>query len=153
MCRPAGYICINKIIKEMVKYTGPIEWKEEYNVNNSVIDEHHKKFLEILNQLGEISSGGDCNNKISEVFFSLAHYAEHYLLREEIIFKDYPGFAQHKASHNKFMDVITRLHQDYKSGKDDICIDIYDYLNNWFESHILEYDKEAVDYLNSKGIS
>jgi len=137
----------------MVNYKGPKEWKEEYNVNISFIDEHHKKFLEILNQLGEVSSKGDCNQKISDIFFSLAHYAEHYLIREEILFKEYPGFSQHKASHTKFLDVIKKLHEDYKLGKENICLEIYDYLYNWFENHILEYDKEAVDYINSKGIN
>ncbi len=136
----------------MVSYTGPKEWKEEYNVNVSFIDEHHKKFLEILNQLGEVPSEGDCGQKISEIFFSLAHYSEHYLLREEIYFKEYPNFSQHKTSHNRFIDGITKLHEDFKSGKEGICTEIYDYLYNWFENHILEYDKEAVDYLNSKGI-
>jgi len=28
----------------------PFQWKDEYNVDISIIDEQHKKFLEIINQ-------------------------------------------------------------------------------------------------------
>ena len=34
----------------------PYKWKNEYTVNISIIDEQHKKFLEIINELLHMAS-------------------------------------------------------------------------------------------------
>jgi len=130
---------------------GPIEWKEEYNVNVSFIDEHHQKFVLLLNRILEINKQDFCNENVSEIFFSLVHYAEHYLIREEIYFKEYPNFQHHQELHNKFIERVTKLQQDYNDGKDEVCIEMANYLYSWFENHILKYDKEAINYLKDKG--
>ncbi len=131
--------------------TGPIKWKDEYNVNISFIDEHHQKFVSILNSILEAHGQGFCREKVSEIFFSLVHYAEHYLIREEIYFKEYPNFQHHQELHNKFIERVTRLQQDFKDGNDAVCIEMANFLYSWFENHILKYDKEAVSYLKEKG--
>jgi len=130
-----------------------IEWKAEYNVNVSFIDEHHQKFLEILNSFQDASQEGFCSDKMSEIFFSLVHYAEHYLIREIIYFKEYPNFSHHQAAHNNFIERISKFQTDYQSGKKGVCDEMYQFLYDWFENHILKFDKEAVDYLKSKGLS
>ncbi len=145
-----SYICRKKF-KYMKLPTLPIEWKEEYNVNISFIDEHHQKFVLILNKILEIKNHDFCGEKVSEIFFSLVHYAEHYLIREEIYFKEYPNFQHHQKLHNEFIERITRLQQDYNKGEVNVCVEMANYLYNWFENHILKYDKEAVNYLKEKG--
>jgi len=130
-----------------------IEWNDKYNVNVSFIDEHHKKFIDIMNRFQEASETGFCSDKMSEIFFSLVHYTEHYLLKEIIFFKEYPNFAHHQNAHNEFIDRITKFQSDYRSGKDGVCKEMYFYLYDWFQNHILKYDKEAVDYLRSKGLT
>ncbi len=129
----------------------PIEWKKEYNVDISFVDEHHMKFLEILNEFGTITDD-NCNEKIAKIFYSLIHYAENYLIREEMYFQEYPNLSHHKEAHNQFIEQISKLQDDYKEGKKGICEEMYAYLHNWFINHILKYDKEAVNYLKNKGI-
>lgn len=131
----------------------PIEWKDEYNVKVSFIDEHHRKFIDILNLFQEARGEGFCSEKMSEIFFSLVHYAEHYLLREAIFFKEYPNFAHHQKAHSGFIDRISKFQADYRSGKKGVCEEMYFYLYDWFHDHILKFDKEAVDYLRSKGLT
>lgn len=128
-----------------------IEWKEEYNVNVKFVDEHHRKFLEILNELGKLTDD-KCNENITRIFYSLVHYADNFLIREEIYFKEYPNLKQHQEAHNRFIEQISKLQTDYKDGKTGICQEMYAFLLEWFRSHILKYDKEAVDYLKNKGI-
>ena len=130
-----------------------IEWKKEYNVNVSFIDEHHQKFLEVLNSFQEASEEGFCKDKMSEIFFSLVHYAEHYLIREIIYFKEYPNFAHHQEAHNNFIERISIFQNDYQAGKEGVCKEMYAFLYDWFQNHILKYDREAVDYLRSKGLT
>jgi len=136
-----------------MKKSGPIAWKEEYMVHVPVIDEHHKKFVGILNNLYSILISDPCKEKISEIFFALLNYAEHHLLQEEIYFKNYrfPGFQQHKESHKQFIDRIGEFQDDYAEGKEDVCVSLYKYLREWFEHHILQYDHDAVKFLVEKG--
>ena len=95
-----------------------------------------------------------CKERISEIFFSLVHYAEHHLIQEEIYFKNYqyPNFTQHKEAHNNFIDRIIKFREDYEKGVENVCHEMYEFLVNWFENHILKYDKEAVEFLLNKGV-
>jgi len=133
----------------------PYLWKDEYTVNIIVIDEQHKKFLNIINELKVIINNGSCKEHVSKIFFQLAYLIDHYFIKEEIYFSDlkYPNFEQHKIEHNSFINRIIQFQKDVENNKPDLCIEIYNYLEIWFDEHILKYDKEAVEYLRKGGIS
>ncbi len=134
--------------------TDPFTWKPEYNVNVSMIDDQHKKYLEILNLLREGILKKPGKEKISEIFFSLVHYAENHLIQEEIYFKNYqyPNFTKHKKAHKDFIDRIIQFREDYENGRDKVCEEMYAFLVDWFENHILKHDKEAFEFLLNKGV-
>ncbi|MCB2196838.1 MAG: bacteriohemerythrin [Bacteroidetes bacterium] len=133
----------------------PYQWKEEYSVKISVIDDQHKKFLDIINELKIIINSGTCKEKVSQVFFQLAYLIDHYFIKEEIYFKDlkYPHFDQHKAQHNAFIERIIQFQKDVENNKPDLCLEIFQFLENWFDEHILKYDKDAVEYLRAGGLN
>ena len=132
----------------------PFEWKEEYKVGVEAIDEHREKFFDIINNLKKIIVDKDCRINVADIFFSLVHYAEHYLIQEEIYFKEsgFSGFSQHKELHNNFIERIVRFKEDYSNGKRAVCEDMYFFLENWLINHIMHYDIEAVTWLKEKGI-
>ena len=129
------------------------EWKEEYSVNIEAIDEQHKKFVDIINLLIDIVNKKECNARIADIFFSLAYYAEHYFINEEILFKDYqyPNLSHHKDLHNKFILRIIQFQKEFEADKENICEELLQYLEEWFKEHILEYDKSASDFLLQQG--
>ena len=133
----------------------PYEWKDEYTVNINIIDEQHKKFLDIINELKIIINTNTCKENVSKIFFQIAYLIDHYFFKEEIYFKDckYPNFEQHKIAHNQFIDRIIQFQKDVENNKENLCFDIYTYLEDWFDKHILKYDKEAVEYLKKMGVS
>jgi hemerythrin-like metal-binding protein len=130
------------------------DWKEEYSVGIESIDEQHKKFVEILNLLIDVINGGECSDRITDVFFSLAYYAEHYFINEEIMFMDYkyPNLTQHKELHNEFILKITLFQKGFENNKNDVCRDLYAYLEAWFKEHILDYDIKASNFLKEHGV-
>ncbi|MQY78215.1 MAG: bacteriohemerythrin [Bacteroidetes bacterium] len=133
----------------------PLSWKEEYNVDIGLLDKQHKKFLEIFNLLKKAINEGVCERNISDVFFSLVYYAEHHLIQEEIYFKNYkyPNFNLHKEAHNHFINRIIKFREDFEEGKEDVCVEMYYFLEEWFNNHILKYDKEAVEFFVKKGVT
>ena len=42
---------------------------------------------------------------------------------------------------------------DLEKNKNDVCLDLYNYLEYWFDEHILKYDKEAVEFLKKSGVN
>ena len=65
----------------------------------------------------------------------------------------YPNLEQHKAAHNQFVERIIQFQKDVENNKPNLCLEIYQYLENWFDEHILKYDKEAVEYLRKMGVN
>ena len=132
----------------------PYKWKEEYTVNITIIDEQHKKFLGIINDLKAIVNNNQCKEKVSDIFFQLAYLIDYYFIKEEIYFNDlkYPKLEQHKSQHKLFIDRTIQFQKDLENNKPNLCLEIYNYLESWFDEHILKYDKEAVEYLKQKGV-
>jgi hemerythrin len=124
------------------------------NTGVKFIDEQHQYFFNIVSTLKENLSAGVCKDTASQIFFSLAHYAEHFLIQEEIYFRDYglPGIKDHKDIHKEFIRRITRFQVDYEKNLGETCRTMLVYLEQWFENHILKYDKKAIDYLKERGL-
>jgi len=133
---------------------GDYTWKEEYNTGVKFIDEQHRYFLNIIRDLQAYLEEGVCMDSASRIFFSLVHYAEHYLIQEEIYLKDYsyPSFKEHKNLHKEFIRRMIQFQADYEKDVGETCRSMLAYLEGWFDNHILKYDKEAVDYLREKGL-
>ena len=128
------------------------EWKEEYNLNVEKIDDHHKKFLDVINLLIKVTNDRSCEEEISLVFFRLIYYVENYFVDEEILLKtyEYINFKQHKEEHNNFIAKIVKFQEEYKNRDRTVCQRMLKYLSEWFDEHILGYDKDASEYLLEK---
>ncbi|MFC2080801.1 bacteriohemerythrin [Bacteroidota bacterium] len=133
---------------------GKYIWKEEYNTGVKFIDEQHRYFYNIMKDLNENLEEGVCKDSASKIFFSLVHYAEHYLIQEEINFKDYhfPNINEHKELHAAFIKRVIQFKTDYGRNIGHTCQTMMEYLVDWFNNHILKYDKEAIEYLKGKGL-
>jgi hemerythrin-like metal-binding protein len=132
------------------KYT----WKDAYNTGVKFIDEQHQYFFNVVHTLKENLNEGVCRDSASKIFFSLAHYAEHFLIQEEIYLKDYhlPSIQEHKELHKEFIKRVIQFQGDYEKDIHHTCQNMLEYLEEWFDSHILRYDKEAIKYLKEKGL-
>lgn len=128
------------------------DWQEGYTLNLPRIDEHHKKFLDVINLLIKVNNERTCEEEISLVFFRLIFYAENYFVDEEILFKEYgySNFKQHKEEHNLFIKQVVTFQEEYKNNDRTVCKRMLIFLSEWFDKHILEYDKEAAKYLLEK---
>ncbi len=132
----------------------PAEWQSEFNVNIAFIDEQHQYFFKVLKSLEGIIKSRSCQDNISDIFFSMVHYADHYLIQEELYFMGlkYSGFKEHHLKHDIFVEGIINLKNDYAMGRNDVCKTLLSFMTDYFHEHILGYDLAAVDYLKSAGI-
>ena len=73
---------------------------------------------------------------------------------QEIYFKEanFPGIQEHKGLHAGFIQRIIQFKEDYEKDFSHTCKSLLPFLGEWFDDHILKYDKEAIDYLKEKGL-
>ena len=58
----------------------------------------------------------------------------------------------HKEKHQEFINRIILFQKDFQNGAAGICKSMFEFLEDWFENHILEYDRQAIDFLRQQGL-
>ncbi|MGB9852179.1 MAG: bacteriohemerythrin [Candidatus Kapaibacteriota bacterium] len=132
-----------------------IEWNDNYSVGVSIIDNQHKQLIRIINELHEGMGTGKGKDVLGKVLFELIQYVNtHFKTEEEYMKKyGYNEYEAHRYEHEKLTDEVKRFHEDFKSGKAILSIQIMNFLRNWLMDHIIVKDKKFGKFLNEKGMN
>lgn len=131
------------------------KWRNEYSVNISMIDSHHKKLFEIMNSLYDFMADGEDDDSVARIIAELLEYTNYHFSEEEKMMKqfDYPELSQHKELHREF---ITKLEEFQTSAKTGVAIfvaaKVADLGVDWLKSHILTEDSRYKEYMDEHGI-
>ena len=127
-----------------------IQWSDNLSVNNKDIDDQHKKFLEIVNDLLHAMRKKQSKQIQSEIIDKLIGYAFYHFSKEERYFTqaEYPGAEQHKNEHEIFVDKIIKFKSDNKRGKITLSIDMINFMNDWWINHIKHSDAKYKPYID-----
>jgi hemerythrin len=110
-----------------------LQWQDRYSVGNDAVDHEHKELIDLINRLAETRTGhaeffGDLHRGIS------AHFAlEERFMREH----GYDQFGAHKADHERLLDEIRDMMDEFDDGKID---DLRQRLDAWFSRHFETHD-------------
>ncbi len=132
-----------------------IKWDNKYSVNVSMIDEQHKKFIDIINKATHVQK---YNNKrpiaISEILIEITAYARKHFRTEEtyMINCKYYDYKLHKDEHNSFSKIIPNYWQELTDNNFKVIDAILEYLKWWFTNHIQVTDKKFVVCFNENGL-
>ncbi|MBN1302252.1 MAG: hemerythrin family protein [Melioribacteraceae bacterium] len=126
-----------------------IKWKSTYSIGIKVIDDQHKKLIEILNDLFEAHKLGTRKELITSALEKHTDYLLYHFKTEEDILRENncPGLEEHIEEHNIFRSQISNFLSDTKKGNLLLSIKTIDYLKDWTINHILGTDKEYGEYL------
>ena len=124
-----------------------IEWNEEHNVNISIIDEVHTKFIDIINKAIVAKQHNNSAEKVKDVLKEMTMYALSHFSTEEayMIEFDYPEFQHHKEEHHVFTIRTIAYLNRVINGDYQISGEILEYLQQWLVHHIQGTDKEYID--------
>lgn len=132
-----------------------ISWKNSFNIGISVIDDQHKKLVEIINELYEAQRLGTSQSIINDVLIKMEDYTKYHFDMEEEMqdANKYPEIMPHKIEHREFIDKLTLLKRDSKKDNLLLSLKTIDYLKDWTINHILGSDRDFGEYLrNIEGI-
>ena len=134
-----------------------INWSKEYSVNVAEIDNQHKYFIEIMNELYDAMLAKNSNKKIQEIFKKLVWYAGVHFKTEEKYFDKfhYELANEHKKEHKKLSAKIKEFKILYKEKAQDTfetTDKLIDFLENWLVDHLANQDKKYSKYFNENSL-
>jgi hemerythrin len=127
-----------------------IEWKEQYSLGVPAIDHEHRELIDLINELYASVAGSATNTTTatdSEVTVAdflgelYARVGAHFALEEKIMRdNDYDEYHDHKADHERLLDDVRDLMDDYEDG---VYVDVERFgkrLDDWFSEHFRTRD-------------
>ncbi|MEA5098852.1 MAG: bacteriohemerythrin [Burkholderiaceae bacterium] len=117
-------------------------WINSLNTGHSGIDNDHRQLIEMNNAFYQMIEEGKGREVLGEVLESLTQYYQMHFAREEAEMQriGYQGFREHKQEHDKFIQEVSRLKQEFDSGASISPVLVARILNDWLCNHIVKTD-------------
>ena len=131
-----------------------VEWKENYSVGISSIDNQHKKLFEEINNFYNNLILKKNIEALKLVLAELKKYATYHFDTEEALMQQYGfvGLQRHKKEHDIFKKEIAAFEKKILEGKMLLSLQVTTFLENWIMNHILLTDMKYSEFLVSRGV-
>ncbi len=120
-----------------------IEWRDEFRTGIDAVDYEHRSMIELINeahaQLQRDAPRDQIDEFLGEIYVRIA---SHFALEESIMkARNYDEFTEHKKDHERLLDGIRDIMQDYDAGDfDSLSEELSRRLQNWFVEHFKTKD-------------
>lgn len=100
-------------------------WTDKLGVGVRVLDDDHKKLIDLLNRLDDGMKKGQGKETLGKVLDGLVSYTKFHFAREEEFFAKtgYPA-ATHKKEHDGLVKQVLELQARYKKGELALSLEI-----------------------------
>jgi len=126
-----------------------LKWDDSFSVHNAEIDEQHRQWVVIINELYDAidSDEGVSKRAVIQALKAVNHFTHFHFEDEEAFMRsvNYPEYEAHKKIHGTFLKVVERYMVDIEH--DLVPIDeILKVLVLWFQHHVLKEDMKFASY-------
>jgi hemerythrin len=130
------------------------KWDVKYSVGISIIDEEHRKFIDIINKAIVARKQSDNPEKVKEVLNKMTDYALTHFKTEEIYMKEfnYPEYKDHREEHRDFIIKTIAYLDKVIKGDYQIANEILEHLKQHLVNHIQVTDKYYVGCFKENGL-
>ncbi|XPV69556.1 MAG: bacteriohemerythrin [Halarcobacter sp.] len=123
-----------------------IPWNDSFNTGIEIVDQQHKKLVDIINNLATQFAYNSNSIDINNIFNELIDYTNYHFNSEETIWNKYinnkESEIKHQKIHKNFIQELKKLIKKAKNSTiEEIAENILDFLVQWLVSHILESDR------------
>ena len=129
------------------------EWSDSLSVNVSVMDDQHKRFFVLINELHQGMKQGKGTDVIGGILTELARYTEYHFSAEEALLEQngYPELPQQKEAHRRFVDKVQEYQRRFSAGDRSVAVEAMNAVRDWLVSHIQKMDKKYGSHVNKAG--
>lgn len=120
-----------------------LKWKSDYETRIAAVDHEHQQLIGLINEIHDRLAGPGREPAVSAFFGDLhAAVSAHFALEERVMReRAYAGYAPHKADHERLLDEIRDLMDEYETGFEAGYGDtLHARLDAWFLRHFQEMD-------------
>lgn len=120
-------------------------WQDELNTGIEVIDNQHRRIVDILNALLDAQQHGD-RTAMNAVLEELVDYTLSHFTFEEALMEDagYEFCRAHQRLHDIFAARIQQYRERFRAGED-IAEELRVMLSRWLFQHIRSDDRAYID--------
>ena len=129
------------------------EWTPEYSLGIEEIDNDHKRLFGIINVLNYAwKPGEELRSDFWNLLFVLNDiFGFHFDMEERLMEKyDYPDLKEHKVEHEKIRLHFYELKKEHSDNKLLLANKFKEFIQEWFEGHIVSHDKNFSYFLKDK---
>lgn len=128
-----------------------MEWKKDYEVGETLIDNQHRELINIINSFNRSISDQSVNSyqNIGITLKYLIDYTTYHFDYEETVMSriKYPGLEEHRISHKNLISKLEGILKKFKLKESYTPIEFYYFLSGWLNSHILGEDLTIKDFI------
>jgi hemerythrin-like metal-binding protein len=157
---PVPWILIGVLILIPILYrwkarADELVWKDTYSVGVKVLDDDHKKLIELANKFQTAYKYHTGEEFERQALTDLVDYTKYHFQREEDLMEEqgYPGLEAHKDQHRSMIAEVERFMKDYEARGHEALEGVANYLMGWLINHINGTDQQYGSFLNEKGIT
>lgn len=132
--------------------TAFIQWAPAYSVRHGLIDRQHQFVIEVINELYQARRQHQTPEEFRTIFQKLSQYTKTHLAFEEkfLADNDYPELVEHMQLHQSMKLRILQIERQNEAGDIDISQELFDFLKDWWLTHILEEDMRYAEYFKNR---
>lgn len=121
-----------------------IKWNDGLSVGVAQFDAHHRRLVDIMNELHDQMMNGRGQESLGSTLGELLRYAAYHFGEEEraMLANGFQGYAEHKSRHDAFIDKVRQFERDSVKAPLPLTIDLMDFLREWLTDHIMGTDKK-----------
>lgn len=147
----ASLLIIPILLKKSEKANFAV-WKDEYSVGIDVLDDDHRKLLNLINKFQtavQYKTGEDFEK---EALTEVIAYTKYHFEREEKMMEEagYDDLEAHKKLHQTMITKIDEFMLEYEKQGHTALEEVADYLQSWLVGHINGTDQEYSLVLQKK---
>lgn len=131
-----------------------VTWDDSYSVGIKVIDDDHKKLMQLINNLQSSVLYPTDEAFERAALDELVAYTKYHFKREEEMMQEYgyPDFDDHKKQHEAMIETVGRYLERYEKDREGTILELNLMLKDWLIKHISGTDQEYCEFLHEKGV-
>lgn len=131
-----------------------IKWQETFNTGIARFDNEHKRIVELIDDLYDAVKSEKSDVDLRDLIDELVSYSHYHFTNEEEYMKmhKYPDIKEQVREHVRFNKKMKELQDKLQDDTPGLAREIYTFLRQWFQGHILNVDSKYGTFFKEKGV-
>lgn len=129
-----------------------VEWSDHFCIGDDRVDQEHQDIFELVNELQSAIDRQESMDKLAMMLEQLAEHTIAHFQHEESLMQDhaYPGLDRHKHCHDRLIQKVTKLMQQFQAGETGAIQNLMNFLADWLRHHIKGEDQKMIQFMQQK---